>query len=217
MQDLLITKKEYWNKIATSKALDPQIAFKPASFKRNGAPASQKGTNREERYPKDQDVVIDKNSYVLRRDLYEVYRDYCQAEGIEHKMTSKHFSDVIKQYLPSAHTSQGSAWLGIALSPSFNYGWHEGNYGESVEIIRKSLWSSDKNHTSNVLDMFAMLNSNRHIGEKQQAKIEDFKRNHDGAYLQGSHEKVTKLYNPVMRHYDDIEEAKKQRIVPMFD
>lgn len=212
LQDLLITKEEYWNKIATSKALDPQVAFSPASFKRNGAPSSQKGTNREERYAKDQDVVIDKNSYVLRRDLYEVYRDYCKTEGIEHKMTSKHFADVIKQYLPSAHTSQGTAWLGIALSPAFNYGWHEGNYGESVEIIRKSLWSSDKNHTGNVLDMFAMLNSNRHIGEKQQAKIEDFIKNHDGAYLQGSHEKVTKLYNPVMRHYDDIEEAKKQRI-----
>lgn len=212
LQDLLITKKEYWNKIATSKALDPQIVFKPVSFKRNGAPASQKGTNREERYPKGQDVVIDKNSYVLRRDLYDVYRDYCQAEGIEHKMTSKHFADVIKQYLPSAHTSQGTAWLGIALSPCFNFGWHEGTYGESVEIIRKSLWSSDKNHSSNVLDMFDMLSSSNHIGEKQQAKIEDFKRNHDAAYLQASHEKVTKLYNPVMRHYDDIEEAKKQRI-----
>lgn len=212
LQDLLITKKEYWNKIATSKALDQQVAFKPASFKRNGAPATQKGTNREERYPKDQDVVIDKYSYVLRRDLYEVYRDYCKTEGIEHKMTSKHFADVIKQYLPSAHTSQGTAWLGIALSPSFNYGWHEGSYGESVEIIRKSLWSSDKNHSSNVLDMFDMLSSSNHIGEKQQAKIEDFIKNHDGAYLQGSHEKVTKLYNPVVRHYDDIEEVKKQRI-----
>ena len=212
LQDLLITKKEYWNKVATSKALDPQISFKPTSFKRNGAPASKTGTNREERYPKDQDVVIDKNSYVLRRDLYEVYRDYCKAEGIEHKMTSKHFADVIKQYLPSCHTSQGTAWLGIALSPAFNFGWHEGNYGESVEIIRKSLWSSDKNHTGNVLDMFAMLNSNRHLGEKQQAKIEDFIKNHDGAYLHGSHEKVTKLYNPVMRHYDDIEEARKQRM-----
>lgn len=212
LQDLLITKKEYWNKIATSKALDPQVAFSPSSFKRNGAPASKTGTNREERYSKDQDVVIDKTSYVLRRDLYEVYRDYCQAEGIEHKMTSKHFADVIKQYLPSAHITQGSAWLGIALSPCFNYGWHQGNYGESVEIIRKSLWNSDKNHTSNVLDMFEMLSSSNHIGEKQQAKIEEFKRNHDGAYLQGSHEKVTKLYNPLMRHYDDIEEAKKQRI-----
>ena len=127
-------------------------------------------------------------------------------------MTSKHFADVIKQYLPSAHITQGSAWLGIALSPCFNYGWHQGNYGESVEIIRKSLWNSDKNHTSNVLDMFEMLSSSNHIGEKQQAKIEEFKRNHDGAYLQGSHEKVTKLYNPLMRHYDDIEEAKKQRI-----
>lgn len=212
LQDLLITKKEYWNKIATSKALDQQVTFSPASFKRNGAPATQKGTNREERYPKYQNVVIDKTSYVLRRDLYEVYRDYCKDEGIEHKMTSKHFADVIKQYLPSAHTSQGTAWLGIALSPCFNFGWHESSYGESVEIIRKSLWSSDKNHTGNVLDMFAMLNSNRHLGEKQQAKIEEFKRNHDAAYLQGSHEKVTKLYNPLMCHYDDIEEAKKQRI-----
>lgn len=212
LQDLLITKEEYWNKIATSKALDPQVAFSPASFKRNGAPATQKGTNREERYPKYQNVVIDKTSYVLRRDLYEVYRDYCKDEGIEHKMTSKHFADVIKQYLPSAHTSQGTAWLGIALSPCFNFGWNEGSYGESVEIIRKSLWSSDKNHSSNVLDMFAMLNSNRRIGEKQQAKIEEFKRNHDAAYLRGSHEKVDKLYNPVMGHYDDIEESKKQRM-----
>lgn len=214
LQDELLTKEEYWNEVATSKALDTEVYFAPLHYKKNGAPQSAKGANRGERYGQAQPVVIDKCSYVLRRDLYQVYRQkYCKDQGIQHPLTQKHFNDVVKQYVPSAHVAAGTAWLGIGLAPSHDgYNWDEASYGEAIEIIRHAIDPHNPKKVKDVLKLFDMLQTSTRIRSKQQAKVDDFIKNHDSAFLSGGHGEVKELYNPVMCHYDDIEEAKKQRI-----
>lgn len=205
LRDCLMSFDEYWNRVASSPALDTSVYF--GSQKSNG---KLSGTDRNhiKRFDDTISVVADVRSSVTQKELYQAYRDiYCQQAGIDHPITQKRFNQTIRDYAPEAHTNRGKVWLGLGLAPytdRFNR-YHEGNYGESVDELR---WYLDsQNHPGNVdsedLQMLKdQIKPAKQLTAKRQQEIKDFIKSNNVAYLDKMNGQVETVVDPRSDHAD---------------
>lgn len=205
LRDCLLSFDEYWNRLASSPALDTSIYF--GATKSNGK-LSGTDRNYSKRFDDTISVVADPTASITQKELYQAYRDvYCQQVGIDHALTQKRFNQTIRDYAQEAHTNRGKVWLGLGLAPyrdRFNR-YHEGNYGESVDELR---WYLDsQNHASNVdsedLQMLKdQIKPSKPLTKKRQQEVTDFIKSNNVAYLDKMGAKVDTIVDPRDSHSD---------------
>ena len=213
LRDCLMSFDEYWNRLASSPALDTAVFF--GSQKSNGK-LSGADRNHTKRFDDTISVVADTRASVTQKELYQAYRDvYCQQVGIDHALTQKRFNQTIRDYAPEIHTNRGKSWLGLGLAPyvdRFNR-YHEGSYGESVDELR---WYLDsQNHAGDVdsedLQMLKdQIKPTKPLTSKRQQEVKDFIKSNNVAYLDKMADKVDTVVDPRDEH-DDVNQRQ------MFD
>lgn len=205
LRDCLLSFNEYWNRLASSPALNTEVYF--GSKKSNGK-LSGTDRNHTKRFDDTISVVADARASVTQKELYQSYRDvYCQQVGIDHPLTQKRFNQTIRDYAPEVHTNRGKSWLGLGLAPytdRFNR-YHENTYGESVDELRWYL--DDQNHAMNVdtedLQMLkGQIKPSKALTSKRQQEVKDFIKSNNVAYLDKMAAKVETLVDPRDDHAD---------------
>lgn len=205
LRDCLMSFDEYWNRVASSPALDTAVYF--GATKSNGK-LSGTDRNHSKRFDDTISVVADVRASVTQKELYQAYRDvYCQQVGIDHPLTQKRFNQTIRDYAPEAHTNRGKVWLGLGLATyvdRFNR-YHESTYGESVDELR---WYLDgQNHAGDVnKDSLQMLKDQvkpaKALTAKRQQEVTDFIKSNNVAYLDKMAAKVETVVDPRDDHAD---------------
>ena len=205
LRDCLMSFDEYWNRLASSPALDKAVYF--GSQKSNGK-LSGTDRNHTKRFDDTISVVADVRASVTQKELYQAYRDiYCPQVGIDHALTQKRFNQTIRDYAPEIHTNRGKSWLGLGLAPycdRFNR-YHENTYGESVDELRWYL--DDQNHAGDVnKDSLQMLKDQikpaKPLTKKRQQEVTDFIKSNNVAYLDKMSAKVETVVDPRSDHAD---------------
>ena len=205
LRDCLMSFDEYWNRLASSPALDTSIYFgaTKSNSKLGGA-----DRNHTKRFDDTISVVADARASVTQKELYQAYRDiYCPQVGIDHPLTQKRFNQTIRDYAQEAHTNRGKVWLGLGLSPyvdRFNR-YHEGTYGESVDELRWYL--DDQNHAGDVdsedLQMLKdQIKPSKPLTSKRQQEVKDFIKSNNVAYLDKMAANVDTVVDPRDNHSD---------------
>lgn len=205
LKDCLLSFDEYWNRLASSPALDTAVYF---GAKKSNGKLSGTDRNHTKRFDDTICVVADPTASITQKELYQAYRDiYCPQVGIDHALTQKRFNQTIRDYAPEIHTNRGKSWLGLGLAPHvdrFNR-YYEGTYGESVDELR---WYLDgRNHSGDVnKDSLQMLKDqikpSKPLTSKRQQEVTDFIKSNNVAYLDKMSAKVETVVDPRDNHAD---------------
>lgn len=74
--------------------------------------------NFDKKYFQEQKLVCLPQAYTLRSNLYKMYQNYCESNGIQHPVSAHNFYDMAKRYLLEAKTSAGRVFLGVTPTPT---------------------------------------------------------------------------------------------------
>lgn len=87
-------------------------------------------------------LVFDKSAYVTKTDLYNLYKIWCNGEGIDHPMAKRTFGDAMSKILMDGKQRGQRVWLGIGVLPWFerSNGYfsnilHLGNYAGRLKTL----------------------------------------------------------------------------------
>lgn len=87
-------------------------------------------------------LVFDKSAYVTKTDLYNLYKIWCNGEGIDHPMAKRTFGDAMSKILMDGKQRGQRVWLGIGVMPWFerSNGYfsnilHLGNYAGRLKTL----------------------------------------------------------------------------------
>ena len=87
-------------------------------------------------------LVFDKSAYVTKTDLYNLYKIWCNSEGIDHPMAKRTFGDAMSKILMDGKQRGQRVWLGVGVMPWFerSNGYfsnilHLGNYAGRLKVL----------------------------------------------------------------------------------
>lgn len=116
LHETTISKHDYWNYLFATvfRNFDADRYYEAYQTK-DGKAYNQR--NFDEHYFTEQKLLLLPNSFIGRSQLFKMYKNYCQANGIRNAVTAHDFYDTCNRYLVPAKTHRGYVYLGIAATP----------------------------------------------------------------------------------------------------
>ena len=115
LHESTISKHEYWEYLVETVF----TKFNEGNYLHaypNGSDATK--MNFDKKYFQEQKLVCLPQAYTLRSNLYKMYQNYCENNGIQHPVSAHNFYDMAKRYLLEAKTNAGRVFLGVTPTPT---------------------------------------------------------------------------------------------------
>lgn len=117
LHESVISKHDYWKYLVHN--LFKKFDFSDYSIAYGNSNRSNEDKKSfDSRYFKEQKLLCLPNAYILRSDLYKLYQNYCDNNGINRPVSAHAFYDMASRYLVPARLHEGRAYLGITATPA---------------------------------------------------------------------------------------------------